>query len=72
MTSLFIKKGKNMENPEKKSDNVGTKNEEDKHISKLAIGGFMCLGAAIAAAAVWGIKWVADYIELSSIELIED
>lgn len=72
MTSLFIKKGKNMENPEKKSANVGTENEEDKHISKLAIGGFMCLGAAIAAAAVWGIKWVADYIELSSIELIED
>nr|DAY34648.1 MAG TPA: hypothetical protein [Caudoviricetes sp.] len=32
----------------------------------------MCLGAAVAAAAVWGIKWVADYIELSSIELIED
>ena len=61
-----------MENPEKKSANVGTENEQDKNISKLAIGGFMCLGAAIAAAAVWGIKWVADYIELSSIELIED
>lgn len=46
--------------------------KENKELSKLAIGGFMCLGAAVAAAAVWGIKWVADYIELSSIELIED
>lgn len=43
-----------------------------KELSKLAIGGFICLGAAVAAAAVRGIKWVAGYIELSSIELIED
>lgn len=46
--------------------------KKTKELSKLAIGGFMCLGAAVAAAAVWGIKWVADYVELSSIELIED
>ena len=54
------------------TENVNKEPKESKELSKLAIGGFMCLGAAIAAAAVWGIKWVADYIELSSIELIED
>ena len=59
-----------MENLNKENANKEVK--ETKELSKLAIGGFMCLGAAVAAAAVWGIKWVADYIELSSIELIED
>lgn len=61
-------------------ENVNTENvgkepkeiKEKKEISKLAMGGFVCLGAAVAAAAVWGIKWIADYVELSSIELIED
>ena len=60
-----------MENVNKESASKETK-EKSKEISKLAMGGFVCLGAAVAAAAVWGIKWVADYIELSSIELIED
>ena len=60
-----------MENLNKENPNKEAK-ENSKELSKLAIGGFMCLGAAVAAAAVWGIKWVADYIELSSIELIED
>ena len=59
-----------MENVSNKNVNKETKGK--KEISKLAMGGFVCLGAAVAAAAVWGIKWVADYIELSSIELIED
>lgn len=54
------------------TENVNKETKEKKEISKLAMGGFVCLGAAVAAAAVWGIKWVADYIELSSIELIED
>ena len=72
MTSFFILnvKGKIMENLNKEDTKKEAK--ENKELSKLAIGGFMCLGAAVAAAAVWGIKWVADYIELSSIELIED
>lgn len=60
-----------MENTNKEKVNKEPK-KDSKEISKLAIGGFVCLGAAVAAAAVWGIKWVADYIELSSIELIED
>ena len=60
-----------MENVSNESVNKESK-EGSKEISKLAMGGFVCLGAAVAAAAVWGIKWVADYIELSSIELIED
>ena len=59
-----------MENLNKENANKEVK--ETKELSKLAIGGFMCLGAAVAAAAVWGIKWIADYVELSSIELIED
>lgn len=54
------------------SENVNKETKETKELSKLAIGGFICLGAAVAAAAVWGIKWVAGYAELSSIELIED
>lgn len=72
MSSLFIlnTKGNTMEDLSKENANKETK--KTKELSKLAIGGFMCLGAAVAAAAVWGIKWVADYVELSSIELIED
>lgn len=72
MTSLFIlnTKGKIMENAN--TENVSKEPKETKELSKLAIGGFMCLGAAVAAAAVWGIKWITDYVELSSIELIED
>lgn len=54
------------------SENVNKETKETKELSKLAIGGFVCLGAAVAAAAVWGIKWAAGYAELSSIELIED
>lgn len=54
------------------TENVSKEPKESKEFSKLAIGGFICLGAAAAAAAVWGIKWVASYAELSSIELIED
>lgn len=54
------------------TENVSKEPKESKELSKLAIGGFICLGAAVAAAAVWGIKWVASYAELSSIELIED
>lgn len=54
------------------TENVSKEPKESKELSKLAIGGFICLGAAVAAAAVWGIKWVAGYAELSSIELIED
>lgn len=54
------------------SENVNKETKENKELSKLAIGGFVCLGAAVAAATVWGIKWLADYIELSNIELIED
>ena len=54
------------------NENVNKETKENKELSKLAIGGFICLGAAVAAAAVWGIKWVADYVELSNIELIED
>lgn len=59
-----------MEKPN--NENVSKEPKESKELSKLAIGGFICLGAAVAAAAVWGIKWVASYAELSSIELIED
>lgn len=54
------------------TENISKEPKETKELSKLAIGGFVCLGAAVAAAAVWGIKWVASYVELSSIELIED
>lgn len=54
------------------TENVSKEPKESKELSKLAIGGFVCLGAAVAAAAVWGIKWVVGYAELSSIELIED
>ena len=54
------------------TENVSKEPKENKELSKLAIGGFICLGAAVAAATVWGIKWVAGYAELSSIELIED
>ena len=60
-----------MEDLSKENANKEVK-ENSKELSKLAIGGFMCLGAAVAAAAVWGIKWITDYVELSSIELIED
>lgn len=59
-----------MEKPNK--ENVNKEAKETKEISKLAAGGFIALGAAVGAAAIWGIKWLADYIELSSIELIED
>lgn len=54
------------------TENVSKEPKESKEVSKLTIGGFICLGAVVAAAAVWGIKWVAGYAELSSIELIED
>lgn len=54
------------------TENISKEPKESKELSKLAIGGFICLGAAVAAAAVWGIKWVTGHIELSSIELIED
>lgn len=54
------------------TENISKEPKESKDLSKLAIGGFICLGAAVVAAAVWGIKWVAGYAELSSIELIED
>jgi hypothetical protein len=54
------------------TENVSKEPKESRELNKLAIGGFVCLGAAVAAAAVWGIKWVAGYAELSSIELIED
>lgn len=59
-----------MEKPN--NENVSKEPKESKELSKLAIGGFICLGVAVAAATVWGIKWVASYAELSSIELIED
>lgn len=54
------------------TENISKEPKESKELSKLAIGGFICLGAAVAAAAVWGVKWAAGYAELSSIELIED
>lgn len=59
-----------MEKPDKENTNKEVK--ETKEVSKLTVGGFIALGAAVGAAAIWGIKWLADYIELSSIELIED
>lgn len=72
MTSLlFLKtKGNTMENMS--NENVNNETKETKEISKLTATGFIALGVAVGAAAVWGIKWLADYIELSSIELIED
>ena len=54
------------------TENISKEPKESKELSKLAIGGFICLGAVVAAAAVCGIKWVAGYAGLSSIELIED